>query len=258
MRSRNYGIGAYSVYQAYLRMIREEKRAGARYIIFNLFHDDHVRNLHGWQRFKFGVNRKSPSPTVPHLQVDLDEGTISKRSNPCPMADSVYDLCDLERVYALFRDDFYLQNKLMRAAAKAKGEPVPATDFEDERLLKHGIFGSRWVLDRVSEFARQNNKVLLYVLSYSARSIAQFIKTGLRLDQALVDHLKKNKLPYVDLLQAHAADAARFQGAPDEALSQYFVGLYGHYNPLGNHFCAFAIKDALVRLLDPKPPAYKR
>jgi hypothetical protein len=255
---RNYGIGAYSVYQAYLRMLREEKRVPARYIIFNVFHDDHVRNLHGWQRFKFGVNRKSPSPTVPHLKVDLEKRTVIERPNPCPTEKSVYDLCDLERVYSLFRDDFYLQNRLLRDARKARGEPVPATDYDDERLLKHGIFASRWILDRVNEYARKNGKQVLYVLSYSARSIAQFIKTEVRPDQAFVDYLNEAKLPYVDLLQAHVTDAARFKGTPEEALSRYFVGRSGHYNPLGNHFCAFAMKDALVRLLDPKPPAYRR
>jgi hypothetical protein len=255
---RNYGIGAYSVYQAYLRMLREEQRARARYLIFNLFHDDHVRNLHGWQRFKFGVNRKSPSPTVPHLVVDLDKRSVTQRPNPCPTEQSVYDLCDLERVDALFRDDFYLQNKLLRAAQKASGELVPETDYDDERLLKPGIFGSKWVLDRVHEFAQKNGKRLLYVLSYSARSIAQFIKTQRRLDQAIVDYLQEARLPYVDLLAAHAADAALFKGTPEEALSRYFVGARGHYNPLGNHFCAFAMKDALVRLLDPKPPAVAR
>jgi hypothetical protein len=76
---RNYGIGAYSVYQAYLRMLREEKRAPARYIIFNLFHDDHVRNLHGWQRFKFGVNRKSPSP-IKGTCGRLDKGDYEAQS----------------------------------------------------------------------------------------------------------------------------------------------------------------------------------
>jgi hypothetical protein len=195
---------------------------------------------------------------VPHLKVDLEMKKVTPRPNPCPTAESVYDLCDPEQVYALFHDDFYLQNKLQRAAQKAKGELIPATDFEDERLLKPGIVGSKWVLDRVNEFARQNDKVMLFVLSYNARSIAQFIKTQRRLDQALVDYLQENRLPYVDLLQAHAADAAQFKGTPEEALSRYFVGPYGHYNPLGNHFFAFAIKDSLVRLLDPKPPAYTR
>ncbi|MCI0361867.1 MAG: hypothetical protein L0211_25580 [Planctomycetaceae bacterium] len=255
---RNYGIGAYSVYQEYLRMLREEKHAPARYIIFNIFHDDHVRNLHGWQRFKFGVNRKSPSPTVPHLVVDLDKGTITQRPNPCPTAQSVFELCDLDRVYSMFREDFYLHNRLMRAARKANGEPVPDTDYDDEPLLKHGILGSTWILDRIDEFAKTNGKLMLYVLSYSARAIAQFIKTQRRLDQALVDYLNEARLPYVDLLEAHAADVARFKGTPEEALSRYFVGASGHYNPLGNHFCAFTIKDALVRLLDPKPPAYAR
>jgi hypothetical protein len=255
---RNFGIGAYSVYQAYLRMVREEKKAPARYIIFNVFHDDHVRNLHGWQRFKFGVNRKSPSPTVPHLKVDLEKRTVAERPNPCPTEKSVYDLCDLDRVYTLFRDDFYLQNRLMRLAGKEKGEPLPATDYEDERLLKPGIVASMRILERVNEFARKNDKVVLYVLSYSARSLAQAIKTEVRRDQAFVDYLKAEKLPYVDLLQAHATDAAQFKGAPEEVLARYFVGRSGHYNPLGNHFCAFALKDALVRLLDPKPPAYKR
>ncbi len=130
---RNYGIGGYSVYQAYLRMLREEKRAPARYIVFNIFDDDHVRNLHGWQRFKFGVNRKSPSPTVPHVTVDLDKGKITERPNPCPTAQSVYDLCDLERVYALFRDDFYLHNRLMRAARKAQRRAHPG-----HRLRRRG------------------------------------------------------------------------------------------------------------------------
>jgi hypothetical protein len=43
-------------------------------------------------------------------------------------------------------------------------------------------------------------------------------------------------------------------------VANYWHGGYSVYRayPLGNDFCAFAIKDALVRLLDPKPPAYRR
>lgn len=252
---RNYGIGGYSVYQAYLRMLREERRAPAQCMVFNIFDDDHARNLHGWQRLKFGVNRKSPNPTVPHVSVDLTAGAIADRPNPCPTAQSVRDLCDLERAVALLGDDFYLRNRLTWAARKSRGEPVPPTDYDDRRLMEHGIFASTRIIDRVNDYARQNGKQALYVLSYGAYTIGQFIETGTRFDQALVDYLNQAELPYVDLMQAHAADAARFKGLPAEALSRYFIG---HYNPLGNHFCAFAIKDALVRLLDPKPPAYAR
>jgi hypothetical protein len=252
---RNFGIGGYSVYQAYLRMLREEQRAPARYIIFNIFDDDHARNVHGWQRLKFGVNRKSPNPTVPHVAVDLDKKTLTKRPNPCPSAQAVYDLSDLDRVYTLFRDDFYLHNRLRWAARKARGEPIAPTDYDDAQLIQHGIFASTRIIDRINDFARKNGKQVLYVLSYGAYTIRQFIEKGVRFDQAFIDYLKESGLPFVDLMQAHSADAARFKGTPDEALSRYFIG---HYNPLGNHFCAFAMKYSLVRLLDPKPPAYSR
>ena len=48
------------------------------------------------------------------------------------------------------------------------------------------------------------------------------------------------------------SDASR--GSLDEYLSRYYVG---HYNPLGNVFQAFAIKDALVEMLEPKPIPYR-
>ena len=250
---RNYGIGGYSVYQAYLRMQREEARAPSKYIIFNIFDDDHARNLLGWQRFKFGVNRKSPNPTVPHVRVDPDAGTIVERGNPCPTPESVRDLCDPERAYAMFRDDFYLQNRLMKENRKARGEPVPKTDYDDERLMRHGMFASLHVVDRVQKFAKDSGRQVLWVLSYGAYTIRQFIETGKRFDQLLVDGLRQREIAFVDLMQAHADDAGWFKGTPDEALARYFIG---HYNPLGNHFCAFAMKDKLVAMLDPKPAAY--
>ena len=46
-----------------------------------------------------------------------------------------------------------------------------------------------------------------------------------------------------------------FLTTPDGRLSRYFIS---HYNPLGDHFCAFAMKDAVVRMLDPKSLAYTR
>lgn len=250
---RNYGIGGYSVYQTYLRMQREEQRSPAKYIIYNIYDDDHVRNLHGWQRFKFGVNRKSPNPTVPHVKVDLTAGTISEKLNPCPTRESIYDLCDLERTYTVFQDDFYLHNRLLKVAQKARGEAIPPSDYDDVRLIKHGITASMRIVDLVNDYARKNGKQILFVLSYGAYTIKKFIDMGTRFDQELVDYFNQIKLPYVDLMKAHADDAAHYKGASDQALKRYFIG---HYNPLGNHFCAFAIKNALVKMLDPKPVAY--
>ncbi len=251
---RNYGIGGYSVYQAYLRMLREEKRAPARYIVFNIFDDDHARNVLGWQRFKFGVNRKSINPTIPHVVVNLQQGSISPRPNPCPTPDSVYDLCDLDRAYDLFQYDFTLRNRVMLAARRAAGLHVPPTDYDDEQLMRHAIFATTKIVQWVLEFAQHNDKQVLFVLSYGAYTLKQYMETGKRFDQALVDYLDASGVRYVDLMLAHAKDAARYKGSTDEGLARYFIG---HYNPLGNVFCAFAMKDALVEMLDPKPPAYR-
>ena len=48
-------------------------------------------------------------------------------------------------------------------------------------------------------------------------------------------------------------DAGTFDISVDEYLKRYYVG---HYSPFGNMFCAFAIKDKLVEMLEPKPRAY--
>src|SRR5262245_58267371 len=133
---RNYGIGGYSVYQAYLRMRREEQRAPARYIVLNIFDDDHYRNLHGWQRIRFGLNRISPQPTIPHVRVNADRKEFRELANPCPTKESLYELCDLDTVYNKFKDDFYLQTILSRRALREAAKPAPASDFDDPELTR--------------------------------------------------------------------------------------------------------------------------
>ncbi|MCL6502426.1 MAG: hypothetical protein K6T86_07045 [Pirellulales bacterium] len=220
-----------------------------------IFDDDHARNLRGWQRLKFGVNPKLINPTVPHVAVDMAEGQIADRPNPCPTPESVYRLCDLGHAYELFAQDFALRHRVLLAARRASGQPVPPTDYDDERLMRPAIFATTRIIDRLRAFAQAHRQQVLFVLSYGASTLRQFIETAKRFDQALVDRLDALGVPYVDLMQAHAQDAARYRGSTDECLARYFIG---HYNPLGNVFCAFAMKDALLNLLDPKPPAYRR
>jgi hypothetical protein len=252
---RNYGIGGYSVYQAYLRMLSEERRVPARYIVFNVFDDDHYRNLHGWQRIRFGVNRKSTNPTVPYVVVDPEKGDFVERPNPCPTPESVYQLCDRDAVYRLFHDDFVLETRLAREARRSQGQSVPAHDYDDPDFNRHALFATLRILDKVEAFAAAHERHVLYVLSYSPHNIQRYLEQGDRFDQPLVDYLEARRRPYVDLLKAHAADYAGFRLPPAEYLARYFIG---HYNPLGNFFCARAMKDKLVEMLDPKPPAYAR
>ena len=103
---RNFGVGGYSVYQSYLRLKREEVRNPAKYIIFNIFEDDHFRNLSSWQNINSGKNAHNITPTRPFVNVNPDTGALIERDNPCPTRDSVYNLCDLEWVCANFEHDF--------------------------------------------------------------------------------------------------------------------------------------------------------
>ena len=250
---RNYGIGGYSVYQSYLRMVREERRAPAKTIVFNIFDDDHYRNILGWQRFKFGVNDVSINPTVPYMQVDPAKKSVKYRRNPCPDKKSVYRLTDLEWVARTFRDNVYLANRLRRLADAKAGKPVPPTDYDDETLNRYGLFATNAVIDKVKQYGEKTGRKILFVLSYGGYVLQQFIDTGRRFDQPMVDHLDSLKVPYVDLMAAHAADRKQFKASTADYLRRFFVG---HYNPLGNHFCAFAMVEPLARMLDPKPASH--
>lgn len=274
---RNFGIGGWSVYQAYLRMLQEEKRTPAEYIVFNIYDDDHRRNLDAWRNLRRRKHVRFIEPTLPHVRVNVARGTFEERPNPCPTPESVYDLCDLEKVLAMFKDDFVLKILLAHKNAKTKN---PYQSYKDVMALAstHGIetsietnehlsrtadrlhseaalFASRKIIEKIESFARAQGKKVLYVLSYPPTSIARRIKEGTRWDQPFVDYLHRQGLPAVDLMEAHLKDYAKYKIGIKNYLFQYFVG---HYNPIGNHFCAFALKDRLVSMLDPKPLPYRK
>jgi hypothetical protein len=76
-----------------------------------------------------------------------------------------------------------------------------------------------------------------------------------RPDEVFVDFLKDNDIRFVDVLAKHVEDFRAFNLSPREYVNRYYIG---HYKPLGNHFFAFAIKDALVDWLEPKPFTYRK
>ncbi len=252
---RNFGIGGYSVYQAYLRMLREEKQSPAKYIVFNIFDDDHFRNLHGWQRPRFGINRKSPNPPVPHVKVDLQAGMLIECPNPCLTPQSLYRLCEFDSAWKVYGNDYAVGNFARREALRQQGAAtVPTSDFDDPSCVQRALYATTRVVELVEAFAAREDRRVLYVLSYGADRVRRFIKDASRFDQSLVEFLDARKLPYVDLFTAHAAEFATFSPNLDAYLKRYYIG---HYNPLGNFFCAFAIKDRLARMLDPPAKAYE-
>lgn len=247
---RNYGIGAYSVYQAYLRMMREESRNPAPYIILNIFGDDHFRNLVSYQLIAMGKIWQHICPPIPHVVVDLPTGQVVEKANPCPTPESLYNLCDLDWVYKTFGDDFFLKFRLAQQAGKAPGGGDPTTN---PVLTKAALLASTYIVNKVEEFAAANKKKVLYVLSYDPFKVIKRLQGEKRFDQTFVDFLEDRKLPYVDLMEAHAADNEQFKSSAKDYVFRYYVG---HYNPLGNVFCAFAMRNKLVSMLDPKPAPY--
>jgi hypothetical protein len=102
-------------------------------------------------------------------------------------------------------------------------------------------------------FTRAKGKKLMVMLSYSWRDTLDACQGVPRWDQSFLDHLREQGVLFVDTLQKHIDDFALFRCSPEDYVQRYYIG---HYNPRGNHFFAFAVKDEIVEWLDPKPPAY--
>jgi hypothetical protein len=95
----------------------------------------------------------------------------------------------------------------------------------------------------------------MILLSYDNGTVMRACQGLPRPDQILVDFLKEKNILFVDGLTAHVQDFKAFRLSAKEYVDRYYIG---HYNPQGNHFFAFAVKDALVNWLEPKPIAYRQ
>ena len=272
---KNFGIGGWSVYQAYLRMLKEEKRTPAGNIIFNIYSDDHYRNLDAWRNIRVNKHERFIEPPLPFMKVDLKKRTISEHPNPTPRKEDFYKLCNLDETYEIFKDDFVTRIRIAHNKSEERNENL---DYEEIHALTqtHGIetsldsnatmsnvvsayhrecalFSTEKIIDKIEQFAAENNKKVLYVLSYPAGYLAEAHEKGRRWDQSIIDFINSKKLPLVDLGQTHFDEFNQFSIKLKDYLEKYFIG---HYNPLGNMFCAQAVQGKLVEMMDPKPVPY--
>ena len=292
---RNFGVGGYGVYQAYRRMLREEEtRASAEYIVLNIWSDDHFRSIYRWRWLHFpGYRRNMPKTGLSktevcmfhanpwsHLRLNPESGRFEEYENPYPTPESLYQLCDKDHVYETFKDDFEVQALLAQQGAtdvklgilqKTAEALKMATDFSSREAMAKtaqallqtcALRSSMYVVDMARAFAETEGKKLMIFLSYSAEDVIHACQTLPRFDQTFVDYLRDNAFVFVDVLHKHVADFEFFRCSPEEYVSRYYIGdygpyPYGHYSPRGNHFFAFAVKDALVEWLNPRPPAYR-
>jgi hypothetical protein len=290
---RNFGTSGFSVFQAYLRMIKEESRIPAKYIIMNIYDDDHFRNLIGWRRLKYGIGKTNANPPQPYVRANpttKEFQEFSHWSNP----ENLYELCDLDRTYERFKDDFFTHVMLAKINVY-KG--TPADSYKDveqlaeeyglrtkirspKKLLRianklytdSAIFASMRIVEKIEKFASARGKKILYVGSYSPGTVAgklksgqgiaipEYEKPGYSFNQTFRKFMKDKGQGYVDLLDLYARDFAKTKMSVQQYLKQFYVSAEtydSHYSPRGNYFTAFALKDRLVEMLDPKPPSYR-
>ena len=278
---RNYGMGGYGVYQAYRRMLREEKTENsAEYMLFYIWGDDHSRSFLRCRYVSFYTTwdnrggRRFHNNFWPYLEMNLKTGQIEEKENMLSTPESMYKMMDPDFMYENTKDDMMLQmmtylnknidgldrKRLQKLAGILDLSPVNFNNEEEMRkdiaALRnaYAFSGTEYILEKVKEFADNNGKKLLVVLFDPYKVTKSLIKDGTRYDQEIVDFLAANKYYYFDMNVVHAEDYKSFNLSVDDYYKRYFIG---HYKPAGNHFFSYSIKDKIVNWLDPKPITYR-
>ena len=278
---RNYGMGGYGVYQAYRRMLREEQTENAAdYLIFYIWGDDHSRSFLRCRYVSFYTTwnnrggRRFHNNFWPYLEMNLKTGQIEENKNILSTPESMYKMMDPDFMYENTKDDMMLQmmtylNKGIDGLDRKRLQKLagildlPPVNFKNETEMRKDIAtlrnayafsGTEYILEKARKFADKNGKKLLVILFDPYKVTKPLLRNEIRYDQEIVDFLVENKYYYFDMNVIHAEDFKSFNLTVDDYFKRYFIG---HYNPSGNHFFAFSLKDKIVNWLDPKPRTYK-
>jgi hypothetical protein len=278
---RNFGMGGYGVYQSYRRMIREERTDhGAEYLIFYIWGDDHIRSLlrcrHAiiYREWDHQGGRMFHNNFWPNLEMNLETGQFLEKENLLPTPSSLYHMTDPQWMVENLKDDLALQlyafklgyvrdlnrERISKLAIRLDypmdwSQQSTLQTQAGELLDKYSLQATRFVLEKTRQFTRENGKKLLVVLFDPYRAMAEMRQSGTRYDQKIVDYLLREKYNYFDMNEVHLRDFQKLSVPFEEYMKLYFIG---HYNPRGNHFFAYSIKDKVVEWLDPKPITYQK
>ena len=278
---RNFGMGGYGVYQAYRRMVREERTDhGAEYLIFYVWGDDHIRSLlrcrHAiiYKTWDHQGGQMFHNNFWSHLEMDLATGRFVEKDNLLPTRESLYQMTDPQWMADHLKDDLALQlyafkrgyirdldrERVSRLAVRLNY----ALDWTQESTLprqagelldRYSLSATEHILGKARDFARQNNKKLLVILFDPGRVLPEMRTSGTRYDQQIVDYLTKERFDFFDMNDVHLRDFQNYKLSFADYMKLYFIG---HYNPRGNHFFAYSIKNKVVEWLNPKPITYQK
>ena len=278
---RNFGMGGYGAYQAYRRMIREEQTDhSAKYLIFYIWGDDHVRSLlrcrhaaiYPWWNDDGG--RAFHNNFWANIEMNLQSGRLEEHENRLPTPESVYKMTDAEWTVRALKDDLALNmfmyargnvsdidtNSVLKLAAHLAFDsqgldgPKPSRDLIERLLNTYAFAATTYILSKAKEFADRNGKKLLVVLFDPSRVLRPLVEGKPRYDQVIVDYLREQQFLFFDMNLVHVEDFKNFRIPFDQYTKRYFIG---HYSPAGNHFFAYSIKDTVINWLEPRPVTYQ-
>lgn len=283
---RNFGVGGYGVYQAYRRLLREEKTDhGAEYLVFYLWGDDHVRSLLRCRYMNFrewtarqteieGEGVMFHGNFWPNVEMDLATGKMVEHGSRIRTAADVFNMTDPDWMADNLRGDLALQMCLYKkglirapdwgALRKLAGWLNFTVDWDNPARRDEAVTGlldaysfaaTKLILAKAQAFAAAQRKKLLVVL-FDPNRVTRSLLMGdpNRYDQPIVDFLAQHKFKVFDMNLVHGADFKAFNLSVDRYYDRYFIG---HYSPAGNHFFATAIGSTIAAWLDPKPIIYR-
>jgi hypothetical protein len=279
---RNFGMGGFGVYQAYRRMIREEKSGhGARYIILYMWGDDYVRSVFRCRYVTYYKSWDNLGGYMFHgnfwsnIEMDTTRGILVEKENIISKKEDLVRMTDPNFMVENLRDDLMIQLHLLsrnmvdsdvdRTGLKKLAEicRVPEIDFSDKSRMqrtadrlknKYSFMATKHILKLARDFVEENDKKLLLVHFDPNNVFRPMVKGELRYDKEVIDFIRENDYNFFDMNEVHLNDYGQFNLSVDDYMKRYFIG---HYKPCGNHFFAYSIKDKIVDLLDPKPATYQ-
>jgi hypothetical protein len=250
----NFGVGGFGVYQAYRRMLREERTdRTAEYLIFYIWGDDHIRSLLRCRRsltYKSGDDRGGAmfqGIFWSNVEMDLDTGRFVEKEGLIRTPAALYHMTDPQFMVAHLKDDLALQLYAFKSGyieeldQEQVGKLAARLDYPwdwsqqstrarqvRELLDRYSLRATQYILNKAREFSRQNGKKLLVVLFDPYRAPKDMLEAGKRYDQIIVDYLTQEKFNYFDMNEVHLRDFKKYNLSFDEYKKLYFLP---HYNP---------------------------
>jgi hypothetical protein len=266
-------------------MLREEQTEnGADYVMLYIWGDDHVRSLlrcrymltASWNRTqddKEGKGRMFHGNFWSNLEMNLTTGRIEEHDSRISNPKNLYQMTDRDWMVKNLQDDLALQMALysrghihtldvaklgelsrhLKRPFEFKQNP-PSRATVASLLDAYSFAATKTILKKSRAFADAHDKKLMIILLDPYRVTRTLLEGGTRYDQEIVDYLEENKFLVFDMNLVHLEDYESFNLSVGDYFKRYFIG---HYNPSGNHFFAYALKDRVVGWLDPKPLPYR-